>query len=104
MPASCGISPDVVKHLRSEVKAKGLLDMEQKYKSYVRLLVDEVNIKEDLVYDRQTGELVGFIDLDKIGNQLLALEHALLDENPKLAKYVSGHGEGCMFRFQIPIG
>ena len=88
MPASCGISPDVVKHLRSEVKAKGLLDMEQEYKSYVGLLVDEVKIKEDLVYDRHTGELVGFIDLDKTGNQLLALEHALLDENPKLAKYM----------------
>ena len=88
MPASCGISPAVLKHLRSEVKAKGLLDMEKEYESYVGLLVDEVKIKEDLVYDRHTRELVGFIDLDKTGNQLLALEHALLDENPKLAKYM----------------
>ena len=41
--------------------------MEQEYKSYAGLLVDEVKIKKDLVYDRQTWELVDFIDLDKTG-------------------------------------
>ena len=47
-----------------------------------------MKIKEDLVYDRHTGEPGGFIDLDKTDNELLALEHALLNENSKLAKYM----------------
>ena len=78
--------------------------MEQKYKSYVGLLVDEVKIKEDLVYDRHTGELVGFIDLDKTGYQLLALQHALLNENLKLAKYilmVMMRGACSDFKYQL---
>lgn len=32
---------------------------------YVVLMLDEVSIKDDLVYDQVTGELVGFVDLGK---------------------------------------
>ncbi len=69
-----------------EAMAKGLYD--KPYKQYVGLLQDEVRVKEDLVYDKHSGELVGFIDLDKTGNQLLDLENILNDQFRKLAKYV----------------
>ena len=42
----------------------------ENWKSYVGLLQDEIRIKSGLVYDRFTGELVGYIDLDKFGNSL----------------------------------
>ncbi|XP_028419012.1 uncharacterized protein LOC114544629 [Dendronephthya gigantea] len=34
-------------------------------KKYVVLMLDEVSIKDDLVYDQVTGELVGFVNLGK---------------------------------------
>ena len=48
---------------------------------WVYILQDEVKIKEDLVYDRHTGELVGYIDIDKTGNQLINLQNEMKNEN-----------------------
>ena len=33
---------------------------------YVTLVIDEVHIKEDLVYDKYQGHLIGFVDLGNI--------------------------------------
>ena len=41
---------------------------------YVILLIDEMHIREDLVYDKQTGELVGFANLGDVNQHLLAFE------------------------------
>ena len=38
----------------------------------VVLLLDEMHIREDLVYDKHTGELIGFTNLGDIANHLLA--------------------------------
>ena len=86
MQAGCGISVDALKHLRSELAEKDMLG--NTYRNYIGLLIDEVKIKEDLVYDKHSGELIGFIDLDKTGNQLMALEQAMLNDNPTVAKYM----------------
>ena len=84
--SKCGINPQVLEQMIKEAKAKGLYD--EPYKQYVGILQDEVRVKEDLVYDKHSGELVGFVDLDKTGNQLIDLENTLNDESRKLAKYV----------------
>lgn len=44
---------------------------------YVFLIMDEVHIKRDLVYDKHEGCLIGFINLGEINNQLIEFEHAL---------------------------
>ena len=56
----------------------------------VVLLLDEMHIREDLVYDKHTGELIGFTNLDDISNHLFAYEMALSDDEqpPMLAKSV----------------
>ena len=41
---------------------------------YVILLLDEMYIKEGLVYDKHTGELIGFTYLGDINSHLLSLE------------------------------
>ena len=69
--SKCGLSVDVIKHLQAEARAKGLFNDDLPRKRYVGLLQDEIKVKEDLVYDRHTGELVGYIDLDKAGELLL---------------------------------
>lgn len=63
--------------------------LEDCHKNYVGVLFDEIKIKEDLVYDKHTGELIGYCNLDSIGNQLMNLE-SLVKDNKKneLAKYM----------------
>ncbi len=41
------------------------------------LLLDEMHIREDLVYDKHSGELVGFTNLGSINSHLDAFEQAL---------------------------
>ena len=41
---------------------------------YVTLVMDEIYIKNDLVYDRHEGTLVGFVDIGDINNQILKFQ------------------------------
>ena len=54
----------------------------------VCLLIDEMHIKEDLVYNKYTGKLIGFVDLGEINNHLTKFEQTLNenDDTPVLAK------------------
>ena len=38
------------------------------------LVFDEVKIKEYIVYDKHTGQLIGFMNIGEVNNQLLQLE------------------------------
>lgn len=56
---------------------------------YVFIIMDEMHVKEDLVYDKHTGELIGFTNLGDINSHLLKLQHSLEVEQstiPTLAK------------------
>ena len=54
--------------------------------------MDEMYIKQDLVYDKHTGEIVGFTNLGDINNHLIQLERACLSaeesSNEPLARTV----------------
>ena len=43
--------------------------------------MDEVHIKDDLVYDKHEGTLVGFVNLGDTNNHLLQFEAALLGDS-----------------------
>ena len=43
--------------------------------------MDEMHIKEDLVYNKHTGELVGFVNLGDINSHLLKFEKSLSRED-----------------------
>ena len=60
------------------------------FKSMTRLLVFcKMNLgSSDLVYDKHTGELIGFVDLNKVGNDLMNIQEVLKGEEKVLAKYV----------------
>ena len=47
----------------------------KEYQHHICLIGDEMYIKEDLVYSKSTGELVGFRDIGDINQHLLKLEH-----------------------------
>ena len=57
----------------------------------VVLLLDEMYIREDLVYNKHSGKLTGFVDLGEVNNHLLAFERKVLgqmEDEPVLAKTV----------------
>ena len=41
------------------------------FSRYVGILMDEVHIRDDLVYDKHEGNLVGFVNVGDINNHLL---------------------------------
>ena len=52
-----GFNPDVIKDLKQ--KTEDFSEQER----YVAILIDEMKIQEDLVWENNPGELIGFIDL-----------------------------------------
>jgi len=49
----------------------------EEWKRHVILLFDEMHIREDLVYNKHTGALVGFVELGEVNNQLQQFERSL---------------------------
>ena len=62
----------------------------EEYEKCVILLLDEMHIREDLVYDKNTGTLVGFVNLGDTNSHLLTYERSLRQDTtptrPQLAK------------------
>lgn len=72
-----GFNPATINDLGK--KSKDFSDVER----YVVILMDEMKVQEDLVWDRNSGELVGFVDL---GN--LEINYATLKKADSLASHV----------------
>ena len=78
-----GFHNDIICHLGQEVN-----DLTMKHERIVGILHDEMKIRSDLVYDKKSGQLVGFIDLGKTGNCLSNIQQHLKKEEKAVAKYV----------------
>lgn len=73
--ASTGFSNDIDHMLMSVAK----LDKIEEWQKIVGILIDEMYIREDLVYNKHTGQLSGFANLGEINEHLLKYEKALND-------------------------
>ena len=49
----------------------------QDWEKLVILLLDEIYIREDLVFDKHSGRLIGYASLGDVNDHLLAFEHAV---------------------------
>ena len=49
---------------------------------YVCLVFDECKIKEDLIYNKHSGELIGYTDVSGINGHLSAVEQSLKESVP----------------------
>ena len=56
------------------------------------LLLDEMHIREDLVFDKHTGAMVGFGNLGDISEHLVQFEKGLTDDRPAAPQLGSVHG------------
>ena len=72
-----GFNPFVIKELIDKVKE--FSEMEK----FMILLMDEMKIQENLVWDKHTGELIGFVDLGDVD-----VNYTVLQEPNKLASHV----------------
>ena len=82
--ASIGFSKEVDEML---IDASGVKTCPERNKQVI-LLLDEMHIREDLVFDKHSGRLIGFTDLGEINNHLIYFEQSIsnVDYTPKLAK------------------
>lgn len=87
--AKAGFQSDVDEQLSKEAN----IDNAKEHQKYVALVFDEVKIREDLVYNKHSGELIGFVNLTDINQHLSTLEQACTsDDNeahlPQLATHM----------------
>lgn len=69
--STCGFSDDIDEDLMHVAEYSSL----EEWQKCVSLIIDEVHIKEDLVYDKHTGALVGFVSLGNVNDQLLKVQN-----------------------------
>jgi hypothetical protein len=51
------------------------------YHKLIVILIDEMHIKEELVYNKHSGKLLGFVDLGNINNHLVRFEESICEDN-----------------------
>lgn len=71
-----GFQSDVEADLIKEAKLNELPE----WKRYVVLILDEMKVKESLVYDKIGTKVIGFIDIGNVNNQLNDLEQSCRNE------------------------
>ncbi|XP_070177865.1 uncharacterized protein [Littorina saxatilis] len=83
LPNTNGFSTQCAIHLKEEAEKLGLFEHE--WKSYVGILQDEVQINQSLVYDRHTGNLIGYVDLNETANELDNLHKCMNEKSNQVA-------------------
>ena len=86
LPSDLGFQPQVFADLVGVAEKHNMYADE--WRSYVGILLDEMKVKQDLVFDHNSGELIGYLHLDNIGNQFQELERELSKSSSKLANSV----------------
>ena len=96
-----GFQNIVMEQLRKEAKIDTLSE-------HVSVLVDEMSVKESLVYDKFSGKIVGFIDLGSITNELIDMELENQCKNTKSGRPIANHllvlmVRGIFIRLNFPL-
>lgn len=96
-----GFYPDLNKHLKQEAAIESLPES----KRYVVLLMDEMKVKEDLIYDKYSGHLIGFVSLGEVNDLLLNMGQKCTDnsQHPPVSKHIFVlMVRGLFFKFEFP--
>lgn len=79
--STTGFQREVDAMLRKEVGSEN-------WKNYVVLLMDEIKVKESLVYDKYSCKVVGFVEMHDINHQMKQLESQSASNLPPIATHV----------------
>ena len=92
--ARTGFQEDVEVELVKEV---GLDDLPE-WKKHVVLLLDEMKIKESIVYDKHNAQVIGFVDLGDVNNQLAEFETKFHQNDSGINRPIATHILALMVR------
>ena len=81
--AKPGFQPEIDEQLCQEAKIHSIPD----FQKYVCLVFDEIKVKEDLIYDKHSIELLGFVKIGDINDHLSRYESSATSK-PKLATHM----------------
>lgn len=98
-----GFNPDILEQFIKEID----FDNMEEYQKNITIIFDEMKIKSNLVFSRNSGKLIGFTELGSINEELAAFGESVISEKkPKdLATHVlSFMARGLSKRFNYPIG
>ena len=70
-----GFSVEVDKQLVEEMSLESL----EEHDKYVCIVADEMNIKEGIVFNKSTSDIVGFTELGDINNSIQILQNDLIN-------------------------
>lgn len=79
--ADTGFQTEVDDMLKKEVKSEAWM-------KYVVLLLDELKVKESLVYDKSSCKVIGFVELDDINLEISKLESSSGSTLPPVATHL----------------
>ena len=101
--ARSGFQDDIDGDLKREANIQELPD----WKKHIVVLIDEIKIKENLVYDKHETKIIGFVDIGDIGNQLSQLECSYRNESAKSCPSIATHMlvlmvRGIFFHMEYP--
>ena len=96
MKAGVGFSHDVDQQLMKDANIKEEKDR------FVALVWDEMKVKEGLVFDKHTCNLVGFTNIGQINDELDKVERECEEETPP-SKVASFHDPGIMYIVGISL-
>lgn len=71
--SAVGFSDDVDRQLYTVAGVPSL----KEFQKCVAVVIDEMHTHEDLIYDKHSGKLIGFVNLGDINNHLLKFEQSL---------------------------
>ncbi len=91
-----GFQDEVDKQLLDEVNAKRLPPS----RYFVSLIIDEMKVKEGIVYNKATGNVIGFTSIGDVNNDLLKLEEG--EENHLAKQVLVLMVRGTMFSLSFP--
>ena len=80
------LPPFLLTPLDIDLLKEAKIDTVDDFQKHVCLIFDEVRIKEDLVYDKHSCRIIGFVNLGNFSDELLELERS---ENNEMKQCVA---------------
>lgn len=80
--------PGYHEDVESQLVTAACLHSSPPYQRLVILAIDEMKIKQDLVFNKHTGALTGFVNLRDADKALRLMEQSEVDDSPILASHV----------------
>ena len=94
--AKPGFHPGIDEQLYREAK----IDSIPEYQKYVCLVFDEVKVKEDLVYDKHSAELLGFVKIGDINDHFSKFKE---NDSTHLGQATSCHPHSDFYGIRHPL-